>query len=125
MELLLVIYFLYARGPVPRGRINEELGETSQRKIKALLLEAHPASYTCCSFSRSPSFSSVAAALVGADRVYQEDQDFFLLAAKEPPLLCSCRFMGTVGRGPDLVCDFARATHSYCRRDFQLLHCQC
>jgi len=37
MELLLVIYFLYARGPVPRGRINEELGETSQRKIKALL----------------------------------------------------------------------------------------
>jgi len=41
MELLLVICFLCAWGTVPRGRINEELGETSQSKIKDFLLDPH------------------------------------------------------------------------------------
>jgi len=53
----------------------------------------------------------VAAALVDAGRVYQEEQDLFPWAAKEPALLCSGGFMGMVaqgfmaivGQGPDLV----------------------
>ena len=66
MELLLDIFFLSAWGRVPRGSINEELGETPQRNIKDFFLDPHSVAYTGHFFSKIPSFGSVAAALFGA-----------------------------------------------------------